>query len=80
MRKSLPKVIPGGPAWIANYWLLTGFLSVELLIGTCLLATLLLREPLDASIAYSDRLQNVTTFWCFVALTGIIVATLVWIV
>ena len=80
MRESLPKVIPGGPTWIANYWLLTGFLSVELLIGTCLLAFLLLQKPPEASAAPSDSLQNVTAFWYFVAATGIIVATLVWIV
>ena len=80
MGDSLPKVIPGGPTWIANYWLLTEFLSIELLIGTCLLALLLLQKPQDAYFANSDTLQNVTAFWFFIAITGIIVATLVWIV
>ena len=79
MRESLPKVIPGGPTWIANYWLLTGFLSAELLIGTCLLVLLLLKKPSQASVTTPETLQNVTAFWYFVALTGIIVSCLVWI-
>ena len=79
MHKALPKVIPSGPTWIANYWLLTGFLSVQLLIGTCLLVVLFFSNRRSATVACSDTLQNVTAFWYFLAGTGIIVSSLVWI-
>jgi len=76
MRQSLPKVIPGGPTWIAYYWLLTGFLSAQLIVGTGLLGLLILRKPQGTN---SDSLQNVTACWYFIAATGIIVSLLVWI-
>ncbi len=79
MHTALPKVIPSGPTWIANYWLLTGFLAVQLVIGTCLLVVLFLSSRRPATAACLDTLQNVTAFWYFVAGTGIMVSALVWI-
>ncbi|MDA8563695.1 hypothetical protein N9L06_04500 [Mariniblastus sp.] len=77
VKYALPKVIPGGPTWIANYWLLTGFLLIHQVIGVSLLVVLVLRKSDEAS---ADTLQNVTAFWYFVVITGIITASLVWII
>ena len=63
IKYDLPKVIPGGPTWIANYWLLTGFLLVHQIVGTSLLAWLILRKSDDD---HAGTLQNVTAFWYFV--------------
>lgn len=79
MKRELPKVIPGGPTWIANYWLLTGFLVIQLTFGTISLVFLVFRSPLQRPDSQLDTLQNVTAFWYFMALTGIIVSCLVWI-
>jgi heme/copper-type cytochrome/quinol oxidase subunit 3 len=80
MKQYLPKVISGGPTWISNYWLLTGFLFLQLLVGSCLLAAVSIRrEDFDDSKKMIS-LQNVTAYWYFVAATGIIVSVLVWIV
>lgn len=80
MHAALPKAIPNGPTWIADYWLLTGFLSIQLIIGTSLLVVLFFSNRSQAIAGCSDTLQNVTAFWYFVAGTGIIVSALVWIV
>lgn len=80
MKHELPKVIPSGPTWIANYWLLTGFLVIQLTLGTISLVFLSVRSPAKISENQPDTLQNVTAFWYFIAAAGIILSVLVWIV